>query len=39
VRRFEPDLAILVGADIAPAGFLRIPRIGTINAHYGLLPA
>ena len=35
----EPDLAILLGADLVPAELLAAPRLGTINAHYGLLPA
>jgi methionyl-tRNA formyltransferase len=39
LRSTAPDLLILTGADIAPASLLRIPRVGTINAHYGLLPA
>jgi methionyl-tRNA formyltransferase len=38
VRGFAPDLMILVGADIVPAALLKIPRLGTINPHYGLLP-
>jgi methionyl-tRNA formyltransferase len=32
-------VAILVGADLVPAPVLAVPRLGTINAHYGLLPA
>jgi methionyl-tRNA formyltransferase len=38
-RRAEPDLLVLLGADIVPAPLLAVPTIGTINAHYGLLPA
>jgi methionyl-tRNA formyltransferase len=34
-----PDLAVLLGADIMPPSWLGVPRLGTINAHYGLLPA
>jgi folate-dependent phosphoribosylglycinamide formyltransferase PurN len=39
LRDFAPDLLVLVGADLVPRAVLEIPRIGTINAHYGLLPA
>jgi methionyl-tRNA formyltransferase len=39
LRDFAPDLLVLVGADLVPRPVLEIPRIGTINAHYGLLPA
>jgi methionyl-tRNA formyltransferase len=39
VRRLDPDLMVLVGADIVPPGLLEVPRLGTINPHYGLLPA
>jgi methionyl-tRNA formyltransferase len=39
VRRLRPDLMVLVGADIVPAPLLEVPRLGTINAHYALLPA
>lgn len=38
VRRLAPDLLVLVGADIVPAEVLAVPRLGTINPHYGLLP-
>jgi methionyl-tRNA formyltransferase len=38
LRRLAPDLLILMGADIVPAAVLAVPRLGTINAHYGLLP-
>ena len=38
VRRLAPDVLVLVGADIVPATLLDVPRAGTINAHYGLLP-
>jgi methionyl-tRNA formyltransferase len=34
-----PDVAVLLGADIVPPDLLSVPRLGTINAHYGLLPA
>jgi hypothetical protein len=39
LRRLGPELLILMGADIVPAAVLAVPRLGTINAHYGLLPA
>lgn len=38
LRSAEPDLIILAGADIIPRAVLEIPRLGTLNAHYGLLP-
>jgi methionyl-tRNA formyltransferase len=38
VRDFQPDLAMLAGSDIVPASLLELPRIGTLNPHYGLLP-
>jgi methionyl-tRNA formyltransferase len=38
VRASAPDLLLLTGSDIAPASLLSIPRVATINAHYGLLP-
>jgi folate-dependent phosphoribosylglycinamide formyltransferase PurN len=37
-RAFGPDLLVLVGADVVPSSLLEIPRLGTINPHYGLLP-
>jgi len=39
LRAQQPDLLVLTGADIVPRAVLEIPRVGTINAHYGLLPA
>lgn len=39
LRELDPDVAVLLGADIVPAPVLAVPRIATINAHYGLLPA
>jgi formyl transferase-like protein len=39
LRRLAPDVLVLLGADIVPAAVLAVPRLGTINAHYGLLPA
>jgi folate-dependent phosphoribosylglycinamide formyltransferase PurN len=38
VRTLEPDLAIHAGAGILRAPLLRIPRLGTLNAHMGILP-
>lgn len=34
----KPDLLILGGAPILPPEVLRIPRLGTLNAHPGILP-
>jgi methionyl-tRNA formyltransferase len=39
LRRLAPDVLVLAGADIVPASVLEVPRVGTLNAHYGLLPA
>jgi hypothetical protein len=39
MRGLAPDLAVLMGADIVPPPVLAVPPLGTINAHYGLLPA
>lgn len=39
LRQARPDLLVLAGSDIVPASVLEIPRVGTINGHYGLLPA
>ena len=38
VTASAPDLVLLTGSDIAPASLLAIPRVATINAHYGMLP-
>ena len=39
LRQMAPDLIILgPAAQIIKGGILRIPRIGTLNAHQGLLP-
>jgi methionyl-tRNA formyltransferase len=38
LRRLEPGLLVLLGADIVPAAVLEIPVRGTINPHYALLP-
>jgi methionyl-tRNA formyltransferase len=39
LRILQPDLLVLLGSDLVPAALLDIPRRGTINPHYGLLPA
>ena len=38
LRAASVDLLVLAGSDLVPASVLEIPRRGTINAHYGLLP-
>ncbi|MGQ0715398.1 MAG: formyltransferase family protein [Gemmatimonadaceae bacterium] len=38
VRDLRPDLAIHAGAGILRGPLLAIPRLGTLNAHMGLLP-
>jgi folate-dependent phosphoribosylglycinamide formyltransferase PurN len=38
LRSMSPDLLVLAGSDLVPAAMLEIPRLGTINPHYGLLP-
>ena len=38
MRALAPDLVLLTGADIVPATLLAIPRLGTLNSHYGLMP-
>jgi methionyl-tRNA formyltransferase len=35
----RPDLLVLLGSDIVPRAVLDVPSLGTVNAHYGLLPA
>jgi methionyl-tRNA formyltransferase len=39
LRRLAPDVLVLVGAPIVPPPLLAVPRLGTVNAHYALLPA
>lgn len=39
VAALAPDLAIHAGAGILRKPILDIPRLGTLNAHMGLLPA
>lgn len=38
VEELRPDLAIHAGAGILRDAVLSIPRLGTLNAHMGLLP-
>jgi hypothetical protein len=38
VRDLRPDVAIHAGAGILRKPLLSIPRLGTLNAHMGLLP-
>lgn len=39
VRSLEPDVIILRGCGIIRKPVLEIPKMGTINPHYALLPA
>jgi methionyl-tRNA formyltransferase len=39
LRHLAPDLAIHAGAGILRSATLAVPRLGTLNAHMGLLPA
>jgi methionyl-tRNA formyltransferase len=38
IRKTEPDLFVFAGGAILRAPLLVIPRLGTLNAHMGLLP-
>jgi methionyl-tRNA formyltransferase len=38
VEAEKPDLAIYAGAGILRKGILGVPRLGTLNAHMGILP-
>lgn len=38
IRALQPDLAIHAGAGILRAPLLAVPRLGTLNAHMGILP-
>ncbi|OLB59060.1 MAG: hypothetical protein AUH96_14845 [Nitrospirae bacterium 13_2_20CM_2_61_4] len=38
VRKLAPDLAIHAGAGILRPPLLAVPRLGTLNAHMGILP-
>ncbi|MFI9362042.1 formyltransferase family protein [Kitasatospora sp. NPDC053057] len=37
--RWGCDLLVLVGMDVVPRTVLTVPRLGTVNAHNGALPA
>lgn len=39
LRRWQPDLLVLLGMPIIPASILMIPALATINTHNGALPA
>jgi folate-dependent phosphoribosylglycinamide formyltransferase PurN len=39
LRTLSPDLAVHAGAGILRKPVLAIPRLGTLNAHMGILPA
>jgi len=39
LSELAPDLLVLAGADLVPRSVLAIPRVATVNGHYGLLPA
>ncbi|HVT38303.1 MAG TPA: formyltransferase family protein [Gemmatimonadaceae bacterium] len=38
VRELQPDIAVHAGAGILRRDLLMVPRIGTLNAHMGVLP-
>ena len=38
IRALQPDLFVFAGGAILRAPLLAIPRLGTLNAHMGLLP-
>jgi methionyl-tRNA formyltransferase len=38
VRRLDPDIFVHAGAGILRRDLLAIPRLGTLNAHMGILP-
>lgn len=38
VRALGPDILVLRGAGIVRKALLDVPRYGSLNAHYGLLP-
>lgn len=39
LKTFAPDMVLLAGTRIIKDHILRVPRVGTINAHTGWLPA
>ncbi len=38
ISKIGPDIAILSGSEIIKKDFLNIPKIGTINPHFAMLP-
>jgi folate-dependent phosphoribosylglycinamide formyltransferase PurN len=38
IKRVQPDLFVFAGGAILRAPLLAIPRLGTLNAHMGVLP-
>ena len=38
IEALRPDVAVHAGAGILRTAVLRIPRLGTLNAHMGILP-
>ena len=38
ISKISPDIAILSGSEIIRKSFLDIPKIGTINPHFAILP-
>ena len=38
IGRFNPDVILFTGGGILRASVLRIPRLGTLNCHTGILP-
>jgi folate-dependent phosphoribosylglycinamide formyltransferase PurN len=39
VKQFQPDLAIFAGGGILRNQIIDLPKLGTLNAHMGMLPA
>ena len=38
LRKIKPDLIVVFGGKILKNEWISIPRLGTINMHYGILP-
>src|SRR5262249_41224093 len=38
VERLRPELVVVFGGKILREPWLSLPRLGTVNMHYGLLP-